>query len=168
MQKAQTVRSVSTRGKPLQVLGHQQHQQRGHGAQRCRNGTVHYGTPEAFAEHRPNRVDIAVGSNIPVRVHRPGALGWGRFTDEVIILVVVMVAQNVVQTLAQTKLTAGSLKLSPIVSFGSRIAGGAVLGLLGAALSMPAAAIGSASRHAWTQPPNTKSRRLIATEPTAR
>lgn len=59
-----------------------------------------------------------------------------------IILVVVLVAQNVVQTLAQTKLTAGSLKLPPIVSFGSRIAGGAVLGLLGAAPSTPAAATG--------------------------
>jgi len=69
------------------------------------------------------------------------ALGLGGFTDAVIILVVVLVAQNVVQTLLQTKLTAGSLKLHPIVIFGSTIAGGALFGLLGAALSTPAVAI---------------------------
>ncbi len=70
------------------------------------------------------------------------ALGSGGFTDAVIILAVVLVAQNVVQTLVQTKLTEGRLKLHPIVIFGSTIAGGAVFGLLGAALSTPLVAIG--------------------------
>lgn len=59
-----------------------------------------------------------------------------------IILLVVLVAQNVVQTIVQTKLTEGRLKLHPIVIFGSTIAGGAVFGLLGAALSTPLVAIG--------------------------
>lgn len=70
------------------------------------------------------------------------ALGSGGFTDAAIILVVVLVAQNLVQTIVQTRLTAGALKLHPIVVFGSTIAGGAVFGLLGAALSTPLVAIG--------------------------
>lgn len=70
------------------------------------------------------------------------ALGSGGFADAVIILVVVLVAQNVVQTIVQTKLTEGRLKMHPIVIFGSTIAGGAVFGLLGAALSTPLVAIG--------------------------
>ena len=70
------------------------------------------------------------------------ALGSGGFTDAVIVLVVVLVAQNVVQTVVQTKLTEGRLALHPIVIFGSTIAGGAVFGILGAALSTPAVAIG--------------------------
>lgn len=69
------------------------------------------------------------------------ALGSGGLADAVIILVVVLVAQNVVQTIVQTKLTEGRLEMHPIVIFGSTIAGGAVFGLLGAALSTPLAAI---------------------------
>jgi len=37
--------------------------------------TVHHGTPEAFGEDRPNRLDIAEGWTSSSRVHRPGALG---------------------------------------------------------------------------------------------
>ena len=69
------------------------------------------------------------------------ALGSGGFADAVIVLAVVLVAQNVVQTIVQTKLTEGRLEMHPIVIFGSTIAGGAVFGLLGAALSTPVAAI---------------------------
>lgn len=69
------------------------------------------------------------------------ALGAGGLTDAVITLVVVLVAQNLVQTIVQTKLTEGRLPLHPIVTFGSTIAGGALFGLLGAALSTPLVAI---------------------------
>lgn len=70
------------------------------------------------------------------------ALGSGGFGDAVIVLTVVLVAQNMIQAIVQTKLTEGRLKLHPIVIFGSTIAGGAVFGLLGAALSTPLVAIG--------------------------
>lgn len=69
------------------------------------------------------------------------ALGSGGLRDAVILLVVILVAQNVVQTVVQTMLTQGRLHLHPIVILGSTIAGGAVLGLLGAALSTPVVAI---------------------------
>jgi predicted PurR-regulated permease PerM len=69
------------------------------------------------------------------------ALGSGGFADAAIVLVVVLVAQNVVQTIVQTKLTEGRLAMHPIVIFGSTIAGGALFGLLGAALSTPVVAI---------------------------
>lgn len=69
------------------------------------------------------------------------ALGSGGVGDAVIVLAVVLVAQNVVQTIVQTKMTEDRLSLHPIVIFGSTIAGGATLGLLGAALSTPAVAI---------------------------
>jgi putative heme transporter len=69
------------------------------------------------------------------------ALGSGGVGDATIILVVVLVAQNVVQTVVQTKLSQDRLSLHPIVIFGSTIAGGATLGLLGAALSTPVTAL---------------------------
>lgn len=69
------------------------------------------------------------------------ALGSGGVGEAVIVLVVVLVAQNVVQTIVQTKMTEDRLSLHPIVIFGSTIAGGATLGLLGAALSTPAVAV---------------------------
>ena len=69
------------------------------------------------------------------------ALGSGGFEDALIMLVVVLVAQNVVQTIVQTKMSEGRLSLHPIVIFGSTIAGGATLGLLGAALSTPVVAM---------------------------
>ena len=69
------------------------------------------------------------------------ALGSGGAHDAVIILVVVLVAQNIIQTIAQTKLSEGRLALHPIVIFGSTIVGGVTFGLLGAALSTPAVAI---------------------------
>jgi predicted PurR-regulated permease PerM len=69
------------------------------------------------------------------------ALGSGGVTDAVIVLVVVLVTQNIVQAIMQTKISEGRLALHPIVIFGSTIVGGATLGLLGAALSTPAVAI---------------------------
>ena len=69
-------------------------------------------------------------------------MGSGSFTDAAIILIVVLVAQNVVQAIVQTKLTEGRLNLHPMVICGSTIGGAAVFGLLGAALSTPLVAIG--------------------------
>lgn len=69
------------------------------------------------------------------------ALGSGGVGDALVVVVVVLVAQNVVQAILQTKLSQGRLSLHPIVIFGSTIAGGAVFGLLGAALSTPAVAL---------------------------
>jgi predicted PurR-regulated permease PerM len=69
------------------------------------------------------------------------ALGAGGPVDAAIMLAVVLIAQNVVQAIVHTKLTEGRLSLHPIVIFGSTIAGGAIFGLLGAAVSTPIVAI---------------------------
>ncbi len=65
------------------------------------------------------------------------ALGSGGIADALIILVIVLAAQNGVQTIIQTFMTQGALKLHPILILGTTIAGGALFGLLGAALSTP-------------------------------
>ena len=74
------------------------------------------------------------------------ALGSGGLTDALIMLVVVLVTQNGVQTLIQTKLTSDQLSLHPIVNLGSTIVGASLAGLLGATLSAPAVAIAIAAQ----------------------
>ncbi|WP_277210873.1 AI-2E family transporter [Isoptericola croceus] len=69
------------------------------------------------------------------------ALGSGGFVPALVMLAVILIAQNAVQTIIQTFMTQGALKLHPIVILGSTIAGGALFGLLGAALSTPVVAI---------------------------
>lgn len=69
------------------------------------------------------------------------ALGAGGLEAAVIMLVVILIAQNPVQTVIQTSLTRDALKLHPIVILGSTIIGAALFGLLGAALSTPLVAI---------------------------
>lgn len=69
------------------------------------------------------------------------ALGSGGLSDALTLLVVILVAQNVVQTLVQTKLTVDRLALHPIVIFGSTIVGAAVAGVIGATLSAPVVAL---------------------------
>jgi putative heme transporter len=69
------------------------------------------------------------------------ALGSGGLVPALVMLTVVLVAQNGVQTVIQTFMTQGALKMHPIVILGSTIAGGALFGLLGAALSTPVVAI---------------------------
>jgi predicted PurR-regulated permease PerM len=59
-----------------------------------------------------------------------------------IMLAVILVVQNVVQTLVLTRLTSSSLRIHPIVNFGSTIVGAALLGILGATLSAPLVAMG--------------------------
>jgi predicted PurR-regulated permease PerM len=53
------------------------------------------------------------------------------------MLIVILVAQNVVQPLIQRRLERDTLNLHPIVSFGSTIVGSVVAGVLGATLSAP-------------------------------
>lgn len=69
------------------------------------------------------------------------ALGAGGLGDALVMLAVILVAQNGVQTIIQTFMTQGALRLHPIVILGSTIAGAATFGLLGAALSTPVVAI---------------------------
>jgi len=69
------------------------------------------------------------------------ALGSGGLTDAIIVVIAVLVVQNVVQPIVQTKWTESALSLHPIVTFGSTIVGAAVAGILGAALSAPIVAM---------------------------
>ena len=65
------------------------------------------------------------------------AVGSGGMEKAIIVLVVVLVAQNVIQTLVQNKLTSDELSIHPIVNFGSTLVGISVAGILGATLSAP-------------------------------
>jgi predicted PurR-regulated permease PerM len=69
------------------------------------------------------------------------ALGAGGPGDAVIVLLVVLVTQNLVQTVVQTKLTSDELDIHPTVNFASTIVGASLAGLLGATLSAPVVAI---------------------------
>ena len=65
------------------------------------------------------------------------ALGSQGPTQALILLVVILVMQNVVQTLILTKMSSDRLRLHPIVNLGSTIVGAVLAGLLGATLSAP-------------------------------
>lgn len=73
------------------------------------------------------------------------ALGAGGITQALIVLAVVLITQNGLQTIVQTKLTSDQLALHPIVNLGSTIVGATVAGLLGATLSAPFVALTIAS-----------------------
>ena len=68
------------------------------------------------------------------------ALGASGVREAIIILVVVIVAQNVLQTLMLTKITSDKLAIHPIVNLGSTIIGATLAGVVGATLSAPAVA----------------------------
>lgn len=74
------------------------------------------------------------------------ALGAGGLTDGLIMLVVVLVTQNVVQTLLLTKITSDRLAIHPIVNLASTIIGATVAGIVGATLSAPIVAMLIAAR----------------------
>jgi len=85
------------------------------------------------------------------------ALGSTGTRDAIIMLLVILVVQNIVQTLMLTKLSSDLLNLHPIVNLASTIVGAAMAGLLGAMLSAPVVAIAiavqqrlAAQRHAGT------------------
>ncbi|SKC59526.1 AI-2E family transporter [Krasilnikoviella flava] len=65
------------------------------------------------------------------------ALGSQGPTAALVLLGVILVVQNVVQTLMLTKLSSDQLRLHPIVNLGSTIVGALLAGLLGAMLSAP-------------------------------
>jgi predicted PurR-regulated permease PerM len=68
------------------------------------------------------------------------ALGASGPRTAVVLLVVVLVVQNVVQTVVLARLSSAALRLHPIVTMASTIAGAAVAGVLGATLGTPAVA----------------------------
>jgi putative heme transporter len=70
------------------------------------------------------------------------ALGAGGLTEAVAVLVIVLVAQNVLQTVIQAKFMGESLSLHPIVVLVVTMLGGTFAGLLGAALAAPLTALG--------------------------
>jgi predicted PurR-regulated permease PerM len=63
-----------------------------------------------------------------------GAVGVG---PALILLAIILVVQNLVQTVLVTKLSNDRMHLHPIVNIGSTIVGAALAGLLGATLSAP-------------------------------
>lgn len=69
------------------------------------------------------------------------AFGSGGPVAAIIMLVVILVAQNVVQPIIQRQLERNALDLHPIVSFGSTIVGSVLIGVLGATLSAPTVAM---------------------------
>lgn len=69
------------------------------------------------------------------------AFGSGGPLAAVIILLVILVAQNVIQPIIQRQLERNALDLHPIVSFGSTIIGSVFFGILGATLSAPTVAM---------------------------
>jgi len=69
------------------------------------------------------------------------ALGAGGPTQALILLVVILVVQNVVQTVIGNRLISSSLSIHPIAGLMSTIVGAAFFGLLGAMLSAPVLAM---------------------------
>jgi predicted PurR-regulated permease PerM len=69
------------------------------------------------------------------------ALGAAGPTEAFVLLLVILVVQNLVQTIIATKLTSDRLALHPIASLVSTIVGASLAGLLGAMLSAPVLAM---------------------------
>jgi len=69
------------------------------------------------------------------------ALGSGGMAQAITILVVVLVAQNLLQTVINARVMGDSLNLSPLVVLVVTMLGGTFGGLLGAALAAPVAAL---------------------------
>jgi predicted PurR-regulated permease PerM len=69
------------------------------------------------------------------------ALGSNGLDTAITILLVILVVQNIVQTIVLVRLAGTALSLHPIVVLGATIIGAALAGILGAALSSPAVAV---------------------------
>jgi predicted PurR-regulated permease PerM len=69
------------------------------------------------------------------------AFGAGGIVPAVVMLVVILVAQNLVQPIIQRQMERNALDLHPIAGFGSTIIGSVLFGILGATLSAPAVAM---------------------------
>jgi predicted PurR-regulated permease PerM len=70
------------------------------------------------------------------------ALGTGGLPKAVALLIIVLVAQNVLQTVVSARFMGESLSLHPIVVLVVTMLGGTFAGLLGAALAAPLTALG--------------------------
>jgi predicted PurR-regulated permease PerM len=79
------------------------------------------------------------------------ALGSNGLDAAIVMLVVILVVQNIVQTIVLVKLAGNALSLHPIVVLGATIVGAAVAGMLGAALSSPAVAVAILVRRRLTE-----------------
>ena len=75
------------------------------------------------------------------------AFGSGGIVPALMMLIVILVAQNVVQPVLQRLLERNALDLHPIVSFGSTIIGSVLAGIIGATLSAPTVAMVLRVRH---------------------
>ena len=69
------------------------------------------------------------------------AMGAGGFQAALIVLAMVLLLQNVLQTIIQNRMASERLHLHPIITFTSVIAGGVLFGVLGAALANPVVAM---------------------------
>jgi predicted PurR-regulated permease PerM len=69
------------------------------------------------------------------------ALGANGLDTAIIMLVVILIVQNIVQTIVLVRLAGTALSLHPIVVLGATVVGAAVAGMLGAALASPAVAV---------------------------
>ena len=70
------------------------------------------------------------------------AFGAGGIVPALVMLGVILVAQNVVQPIVQRQMERNALDLHPIAGFGSNIIGSVLFGILGATLSAPFVAMG--------------------------
>ena len=70
------------------------------------------------------------------------AFGAGGIVPALVMLIVILVAQNVVQPIVQRQMERNALDLHPIAGFGSTIIGSVLFGILGATLSAPFVAMG--------------------------
>jgi predicted PurR-regulated permease PerM len=68
------------------------------------------------------------------------ALGSNGVETALVLLAVILVVQNVIQTVVLARLSSTALRLHPIVTIGSTIVGAAFAGVLGATLGTPATA----------------------------
>lgn len=80
------------------------------------------------------------------------ALGSGSVSDAIVMLVVVLIAQNVIQTIVGNRLTSDRLQLHPLPSIISSVCGVAIAGLLGAMLSAPVLALALAVARRLEEP----------------
>lgn len=70
------------------------------------------------------------------------AFGAGGIGPALVMLVVILLAQNVVQPIVQRQMERNALDLHPIAGFGSTVIGSVLFGILGATLSAPFVAMG--------------------------
>jgi len=79
------------------------------------------------------------------------ALGSSGLDAAVVMLLVILVVQNIVQTIVLVRLAGTALSLHPIVVLGATIVGAALAGMLGASLAAPAVAVGIMVRRRLAQ-----------------